>query len=420
MVRQHPAVVPNLLVWENCVLGAEFFFINRQRRMVIELCEKWGFKLPLDSPAENLSVSGRQIVAVVNLLLRGCRVLIFDEVTAVLTQAEANALFALFAALKENGFSLALISHKLDETLALSDRATILRAGKTAATLDAKNADAHTVNALMFGEMGEEKEKAGFSYRKKRENEKKERFSVKNLRVEVAGSPFLRGINLTARGGTIIGVAGVRDSGLGTLESALTGFLPIKSGEIAVNGAVLAARRDPFSFREAGIAYLSADRTGECLAMSLPLRDSLVIHAHRKQPKRALLLDKPFLRCFARNIMEKAGLNRSIDDPASAFSGGQLQRLLLEREIAENAEILILSEAGWGLDARSRGVLAEKLRVFAQNGKAVLLFSSDIDELLRFSDEIFVLRNGAFSARVSIDDPAEFPAYKVRIAQAMT
>jgi simple sugar transport system ATP-binding protein len=259
--------------------------------------------------------------------------------------------------------------------------------------------------------------------------------SVKNLTVETPDKPFIRNVGMEIHANTITGIAGIRDSGLETLEYALTGLIPVTSGAITLNNTALPLGKHddlPATFRNAGMAYLNADRTNTCLAMHLPLWDNLVIHAHRRQPKRFFFLNKPLLDSWARTIMARAGCNRSTREAASSFSGGQLQRILIEREvaeiispvaatgIAERTRLLILSEPGWGLDVRARKALADKLRSISQQNVSILLFSTDIDALLDVSDEILVLNNGAFSARIAIADRAVLYEYKTRVIQAMT
>jgi simple sugar transport system ATP-binding protein len=465
MVRQHPSLVPNLTVWENCALGAENGFFVRsalQRAQAHDLCAQWGFDLPLDRQAGGLSVCQRQFAAVVNLLLRRCRILVFDEVTAVISQVEADRLFALFNKLKRRGFSLIVISHKLDEVLSFADRITVLRAGKTVAALEAKNADVKTLSGLMFGETPHASASSDATEQpvceispssKMARSARSVVLSVKNLTVEAPDKPFVRNIDMEIRSNSITGIAGVRDSGLETLELALAGLLPVKSGDIILNNTRLSSKKRgdaPVMFRNAGMAYLNADRTNTCLAMRLSMWDNLVVHAHRRQPKRSFFLDAPFLDSWAQRIMAKAGCSRSMREAASSFSGGQLQKLLLERELAEldaltetaltpalsNAatnemaepleerrSLLILSEPGWGLDAQARKLLAEKARSVARSHaghNAILLFSTDIDELLDISDEILVLNNGVFSAKILLEDRSSLHEYRTRIAQAMT
>jgi simple sugar transport system ATP-binding protein len=447
MVRQHPLLVPGFRLWEACILGAENgFFVSRSaaRKRVAGFIKEWGFDIPLDTPCDALSVGQRQMAAVLSLLLRDVRIFIFDEVTAVLTQVETDRLFALFSRLKSQGRAIALISHKLDETLAIADRVTVIRAGKTAAARSASALDHKTLNAMMF----EPVEPQPGAARKLAEAEapvastveSKQSppitpplLSITHLFIEPSDKPFLRDIEMAAFPGRITGIAGVRDSGLETLELAITGFLKPKTGTITLGGCDITGR-GPLRFRKAGGAYMAADRTGTCLAINLPIGDSLAVH---RVVRGGFFVDKPFwgrprgnetktaqsaTAASPQDIISRTGITRSAMERAGAFSGGQLQRLVLEREFAENAKLLVLSEPGWGLDAKARAELAARLRAFAAADSAVILFSSDVDELLALSAEIFVLQNGGISAKLVLANHGEtaLKAGKAEIIQAMT
>jgi simple sugar transport system ATP-binding protein len=418
MLRQHPALVPEFAVWEACTVGAEGAFLlnpTAARKRVAALNDQWGFDLPLDHAADTLPVSQRQLAAVLNLLLRGGRLFIFDEVTAVLSRAETEALFGLLRRLKREGYALALISHKIDETLALADRVTVLRAGKTICTRAASSLNRKTLNALMFGQP-EQQPVMMVDSGSIEAARRPPLLSVRDLVVEAPERPFLRGVTMEVAAGGITGIAGVRDSGLETLELSLAGFLKPSRGTVVLQGKELSG--GVRAFREAGGAYVGADRTGVCLAMTLPIGDSLVIHAHRRS---RLFLNRRVLEEWGKAIITRASLERSIHERADSFSGGQLQRLVIERELAENPKLLIVAEAGWGLDARSRAALYAQLRAFVEAGAAVILFSTDVDELLSLSDTILTLRNGVFSAEIPIPRTSDDGAhYKARVIQAMS
>jgi simple sugar transport system ATP-binding protein len=391
MVKQHPLIAEGFPVWAVCSLGAEGgFFLNpkKSRARVEAVCEKWGFLLPLDKDAVSLTASQRQIAAVVCLLLRNCSVFIFDEVTAVLSPEETERLFALLVQLKQNQASVALISHKLDETLAIADRVTVLRKGKTIASFGVEESDAEALTELMFGEGSGVRGSVGSA------GQGENVLSIRNLAVAAGGLPLLRDVTLDVAGGSIVGVAGIKDSGTDTLELTLTGFLQRSAGAIHLNGVEV--NGDPLAFRSVGGAYLASDRG--CLAPSLSLWDNLIIHAQRKN---RFFLDKRFLNDWAAGIMTKTETEwghdsekRSFNETASSLSGGQLQRLILERELAETAQLLVLSEPFWGLDVQSRARLVQRLRSITERGGAVLIFSTDIDNIVLFCDEIFVLRDG--------------------------
>ncbi len=418
MVRQHPRVIPGFRLWEECVLGAEpgaggWVDRRRARSLVHEASCRWGFDLDADRQTTDLTVSQRQKAAVLSLLLRGVDFLILDEPTAVLTPAETARLFDLLARLRSEGRGIALISHKLTETLGLADRVTVLRQGKTLTTLPAADIDGPALSALMFAAAptGNETSPPGPPM----ENEIPAvrlpttadgataascppALRVRNLSVQAPGKPFIRSVDLEVAPGRIMGIAGVRDSGLETLELAVTGLVGCRTGSIEVAGKRTEGQ-GARGFRKAGGAYLCADRLGTALARRLPLRDSLVVHVHRRYP---VMLDRRALNAWALRLMAEARVNASPLRSAESFSGGMLQRALLAREFAEKSALLVLAEPGSGLDTLGKRELADQLRRYVRSGGAVLLFSTDVDELLSLCDDVCVLRDGSVAARYAL------------------
>ncbi|MDR0411366.1 MAG: ATP-binding cassette domain-containing protein [Treponema sp.] len=401
IVRQHPSIADGFPTWAVCAFGAEdgFLFTPEKTRARVEsICEAWGFHLPLDRDSSSLTASQRQTVAVIYLLLHGCSAFVFDEVTAVLSPYEIERLFTLLGQLKQNGASIALVSHKLDETLSVADRVTVLRRGKTIASFGARESNVKTLSELMFGE------KLKVEGWKVKAGEREKILCVRNLVITGNDElPFLRDVTMNVTRGSIAGVSGVRDSGTETLELALTGFLKWNSGIIYLNGVEMDG--NPRTFRGAGGAYLAADRMSICLAPNLSLWDNLVIHTHRKN---RFFLDKNFLNDWVATIMEntetqwgKEKERRSAKETARSFSGGQLQQFVLERELAENAGLLVLSEPFWGLDTQACAYLIQRLNFVTRHGGAVLVFSTDIDNLIPLCDEIFVLRDGRITKNIN-------------------
>ncbi|MDR2758484.1 MAG: ATP-binding cassette domain-containing protein [Spirochaetaceae bacterium] len=436
MVRQHPNLVPGFKVWEDCILGSEPAsgpFINRKkaRNQIRSLSERWGFDLPIDRSTDSLTVSLRQKTAVLALLLRNAAYLVFDEPTAVLTPGETQGLFTLFSQLKAEGKGIVLISHKLEETLGLADRVTILRQGRTIAVRSAASLDGKSLGNLMFDL--EEEEKPGDPspsipppYPEIRAGLNPKVLSVCNLSVEAPGRPFIRGVDLEIAPGRILGIAGVRDSGLETLELAIAGFLRPTGGTIMVNGRDTTGR-GPGAFRNAGAAYLGAGISGG--APSLSIRDNIILHAHRRSSRgfwgKLGFMDRAYLDTWMNMVLSNAHLSRSPGAKMASFSGGMIQRLILARESAERASLFVLAEPSRGLDQVSRAVLLEKLRAYAGSGKALLIFSTDTEELAILSDEIRVLRSGTFSARIfsgplkNRNAPELIREIKNRISRAM-
>ena len=406
MVRQHPLFVPGFKVWEDCILGAEdcSFLLDKRlaRKRVLELSEQWGFDLPLDKPAESLSVSQRQKAAILALLLRQVKWFVFDEPTAVLTHEESKNLYSLFNRLRDEGRGIILITHKLEEALELSDRVTVIRKGVTQETQDTRELSLEILKNAIFG--GDVSRNGLSTEASCHSAEEKPVLEIKDFALKAPGLPHLRKIDLRLEAGKILGIAGVRDGGLETLELTLTGFLDQgASGSITLNGVEINGK-GVRAFREAGGAYLGADRLGGSLAPDLPLRESLIIHAFRRC-RRGVFLDSGRLNSWCRKIMIRAGIARSVFDRAVSFSGGMLQRILLAREFAEanlsaeSAALLVLSEAGSGLDQLNLRKLAEDLRELVRNGAAALLFSTDAEELIPLVDEVMVLRNGTLETQ---------------------
>jgi simple sugar transport system ATP-binding protein len=427
LVRQHPRTVPGFALWEDCVLGAEpgrgpAVSRAEARRTVHELSCRWGFDLDADARTDTLTVSQRQKAAVLALLMRGVRYFLLDEPTAVLAPAETERLFALLSALRAEGKAIVLISHKLPETLAIADRVTVLRRGRVVGTREAAALDAEELGRLMFGtddaagggqvsdsssprwgrtSTGTAPGRGGGDLSPSKPPRRA--LSVRGLVARPEGRAHLRGVDLELDRGRILGVAGVRDSGLETLEYALAGLIAPEAGEIELNG-VRVGGRGAAAAREAGAAYVPADRLGAALAPRLPLTENLTVHAFRR---RRGLVDPRSLRRGAEALMRAAKVAGDPRRAAQSFSGGTLQKLILEREFAQRPELLILAEPGWGLDARSRSVLDDRLRRFADEGRSIVLLSTDLDELLSLADTIATLRDGFVSGLFENDGSRE-------------
>jgi simple sugar transport system ATP-binding protein len=337
-------------------------------------------------------------------------------------------MLALFARLKAEGKGVVVISHKLEETAGIADRASVLRRGKTVTTAAASSLSAEAIGALMFGTDREEAADsvaAPVTPAGRRASTAAAGLLVEGLALEAPGRPFIRNVTLDLPPGKIVGIAGVRDSGLETLELGITGFLAPAAGKITLGGRDITGK-GPRAFRDAGGSYISADRTGTALAPELRLRDNIIIHLHRRSRRGfwgALgIMDRRFIGNAALDIMAAAGVAGNPRGKAASLSGGMQQRIILAREFAEDAAILVLAEPGWGLDRSSRERLNAQLRAQAAGSKGALLFSTDLDELLALSDEILALRNGEFSDRI-VPGPnrgaAEIRALKERIGRAM-
>ena len=403
MVRQHPGFIKGLKVWENCILGSErkgrlLFDSGLSKKTVEEKAGQWHINLPLDSPAESITVGQRQKAAILALLLRDVNWFIFDEPTTVLSAEETESLFQLFKRLCSEGRGIIFITHKLKEALAISNRITVIRHGVAQETHKTSGLSAEELRREIFGADITEN-----SMEQKKSSEQTTNETpiliIKNLHLEPPGLPAIKNVNLRLTPGMIIGITGNRDGGYETLEHAITGFLKIgdknmnhSSGSIALNGHDITGK-GVRAFRNAGGAYLGADRLGSNLARELPLFDSLIIHAYRRE-RFGIFLNMAYLKAWCGKIMNCSGVMRSVEDKSASFSGGMVQRILLQREFAEDASLLVLTEPGSALDQINRAALTDALREYARGGRAVLVFSSDAEELKFFTDEIMALKDG--------------------------
>jgi simple sugar transport system ATP-binding protein len=449
IVRQRPALIHGLSVWEDCILGAEkgaghhfpatigagrlfLPYKKRARDFVRETADLYGIGLPLDAESASLSAGERQMAGVLALLLRDTRFLIFDEATAVLDGADSGRLFALWRRLAASGRGVVLISHKLEEVFALAAQVTVLRKGRTAASLPASECSEKRLIALMFGEDLPDTLPAagalsptaarGFPV-----------LNVENLSVRSPGFPLLRNISLSVGTGEILGVAGVKESGTETLELALSRFLPVISGTIMLDGSNISTGGTG-AFRAAGGACLSAGRhrisPGRGIASSdrnLSIRDNLLIHAYSRLVKNGLagklgILSGKKIKKWTDTIMSGSALRTKARAKAMTLSGGMLQRMLGVREFAENPVFIIMVEPAWGLDYRRRERFYHFLQEKTEKGCGVLLFFSDIDELLSICDRILVLHGGECAALLANDDklqPETTKILKKKIKNAM-
>lgn len=435
MVRQDPRMVPGFRVWEDCIVGlrqaAGIISQSKSRNFVKSVSDEWGFDLPIDDFAEHLTIGQKQKAAILSLLLKNVNYFIFDEPTAVLSIVETDRLFYLLKKLRDEGKGIVIISHKLEETLALSDRVTVLRNGKLITAQKSADVSMEDLSRYIFAsdktsetELIHRTDKKNFNTVNNILPRKKIILKVDNLSVENPEKPFLRRIDLHIESGKIIGFAGVKDSGLESLELALTGFLSPKHGTIMLNDTMIGGL-GPEDFRKAGGAYLSGDRTGTAMAYALPLWDSLIIHAYRRGregktlPVKLGFMDKDYLKSWSNQIMEKAEVHRSVRMPGQAFSGGMIQRIVLQRELAEDAKLFVLSEPIWGLDRNAAEKVICELKEYAAKGKTILIFSADLDLLISVSDEIITLRNGFVSSSFNVTDYTEKQKLKDSIGQVM-
>ncbi len=399
MVYQHFMLVEPFTVAENVLLGLpgglrlETAAVEGE---LAELGERYGLAVNPRAAVWTLSVGEQQRVEILRLLHRGARVLVLDEPTAVLTPQETAGLLRTLRGLAADGFAVVFISHKLDEVLAVADRITILRRGRTVAATTPAETDRRTLARLMVG-----RELAAFVERPAAEPRPEHTFGAPLLEIRglhVAGDnrlPALAGVDLRLRAGETLGIAGVAGNGQRELAEAVTGLRPVAAGSILIDGEETTGL-EPGALARLGVAHVPEDRLATGLVPGLDLADNAVLRAYDRPP----FSQGPFLvpgaiagfadRLIAENEVRAPGRTAKL----GTLSGGNQQKLLLGRELAGEPSLIVAVHPTRGVDVAATETIHRRLREQRARGAATLLISEDLDELLALADRIAVLFEG--------------------------
>jgi len=404
MVHQHFRLVDPFTVAENVVLGDHRgegrAFRLRPRaieRRVTELSERYGLHVDPRARVWQLSLGEQQRVEILKALYREARILILDEPTAVLTPQEADVLFATLREMAAEGRTVVFISHKLHEVKAVADRVTVLRNGRTIATVAATDATPRSLASLMVGrELG-----AGAAERERSAPGGVE-LALEELWADGdRGGAAVRGVTLSVRGGEIVAVAGVAGNGQRELAETIAGIRAQTAGTVAVGGRRL--RGDPRAALAAGVAYVPEDRLGTGVAPSLSVAANLVLRSYRdRHASRGPLLRLGRIRERAHELIGRYAI--AVPGPAAParlLSGGNLQKVVLAREFSGSPRVLVAASPTRGLDVGAIETVHSYLRDAAAGGLAVLLISEDLDEILALADRIVVMYEGAIAGETT-------------------
>lgn len=395
MVHQHFKLIEPLSVAENVFLGANRCpLLLKTPEMNREIAEfSRGFNLEVNPNARiwQLSIGEQQRVEIIKLLFGGAEILILDEPTAVLTPQESIELFAAMRTLADLGKTIVFITHKMSEVMRSSDRITVLRAGRSVASTRKEDTSIAELTTLMVGrEICQRKGKCARSG---------EETPVLELRTVCAmgdkNLPALRSLDLRVRTGEILGIAGVAGNGQRELAEVITGLRPVTGGKVWLEGAEI-TNQSPKHCIDAGIAYIPDDRMGTGLVASMDLRENAILRDSDREPcSRRGVLQKTaiqkrteeFVRAYD---IKNAGLHR----PVSLMSGGNLQKLLIAREVSGDPRLIVASYPSHGLDVGAVAAIHNTLIEQRNNGAGILFVSEDLDELFEISDRIAVLYEG--------------------------
>ncbi|WP_409069182.1 ABC transporter ATP-binding protein [Clostridium sp. FAM 1755] len=395
MVHQHFMLVHNFTVAENIVLGIEpkkglKIDINKAIEDVEEISKKYGFSIDPKSVIEDISVGQQQKVEILKALYRGAEILILDEPTAVLTPQEIDELGIIIDNLKKQGKSIILITHKLKEVMKMSDRVTIIRRGKVTGTVNTKETNIDELAELMVGR------KVNLQIDKKPQNLGKEILKVENLQAkDKRGVDVLKGVNLSVRSGQIVGLAGVDGNGQSEFIEVITGLRKAKAGSINLNGEEI-INKSSRQIIDKGVGHIPEDRHKRGLILKYSLYENAVLGKHHKSPfSKGIVMNYKAIREHCNTLIEEFDVRTPNDEVnASALSGGNQQKLIAAREISKDPDLLIASQPTRGLDVGAIEYIHKRLVKERENGKAVLLVSLELDEILSLSDRIAVMYDG--------------------------
>ncbi len=400
MVHQHLMLAQDLTVAENLILGVEprrgGFFLNTEKavRITREVSEKYGLNVPADKKIKDLPIGVRQRVEILKALYRNAELLILDEPTAVLTPQETDILFQTLFRLKENGKTILFISHKLSEVKKLADTVTVMRDAKVITTKDASTLTEEGIAHLM---VGRDIDTARLPASAKIGDV---RLSVKNISyIDDENIQILNNINFDIQAGEILGIAGVDGNGQTELINILTGLLNPSKGVVSMDGKNIAGL-SPRQIRELGVSHIPEDRMENGVADVASLEENFIVDRYYKEKfSRYGKLNWKYIRAYSQELIKKFDvLTQSSKAPVGSLSGGNIQKIVVARELSSDPEIIIAAQPTRGVDIGSEELIHDLLKGARDSGKAVFLISADLDEILKLSSRIIVIYNGEITA----------------------
>lgn len=400
MVHQHFMLVPVMTVTENVMLGVEptknGIFLDQEKvaKRIREISDEYGLEVDPDAYVGDLPVGIQQRVEIIKVLYRRADILILDEPTAVLTPQEVESLFKIVHALINAGKSIIFITHKLKEVLAIADDISVLRLGQMVGSADPKEATTETLATLMVGR------EVNLTVEKDEAKTGEPVLVVKDLFVRDEREHLtVQGVSFDVRAGETLGIAGVQGNGQTELVYALTGLLPLESGEIHLMDETI-RQATPRHILERGVAHIPEDRQRHGLILSFPIHDNMMLCTYYKEPfAKGISLQQKAIFENAERLVEQYDVRTpSIYVNAGTLSGGNQQKVIVAREFSRPIKLLIASQPTRGLDVGSIEYIHSQIVKKRDEGAGVLLVSSELDEILALSDRIAVMYKGQMMA----------------------
>ena len=402
MVHQHFMLVQPFTVTENIVLGTEptkgvKLDMATARKNVVEISERYGLSIDPDAKIEDISVGMQQRVEILKALYRGADILILDEPTSSLTPQEITELIAIMHNLVKDGKSIIIITHKLKEIKESADFCTIIRMGKYIDTVDVEKVDENDLASMMVGR------KVTFKVDKPEQKPGEVVLDVKDLHcLDYRGIEIVKGLNLQVRRGEIVGIAGIDGNGQTELVEVITGLRKGTSGQVLVNGTDVFNKSPAFGFNH-GVSSIPADRQKHGLVLDFSIEDNLILQNYEKHPfsKKSVLKRDPIF-AHATQSIEKYDIRpgNSEKRPAGTLSGGNQQKVIIAREVQNDKDLLIAVNPTRGLDVGAIEYVHKYIVEQRNKGKAVLLVSFELDEIMSLSDIIDVIFDGQIVASI--------------------
>ena len=421
MVHQHFMLVPSQTVTENILLGLDdprfFMRLNEYDKKIADLGDKFGLKVDPRAKIWQLSVGEQQRVELLKMLYRGANVLVMDEPTAVLAPTEIDGLFDTLRAMVAQGKSVIFISHKLHEVSSIADRVSVLRRGKvTASGVSTEGVTKQQLASMMVGR------EVVLFVDKKPKQAGDVILDVNDVHAENdKGLPSLRGVSLNVRAGEIVGIAGVAGNGQIELSQVIAGMRKCSQGEVTLNGEKV-SNRDTLYGIEHGMSYVPEDRTHVGSSPNLSVTDNVIMKNYRKPPiSKGSMLDMGAATKFAQQLKEAYDIIvPTVNTPVRLLSGGNLQRVILAREISGHPNFMVAVQPTRGLDVGAIEGVHRLLLTQREADAAVLLISEELEELLALSDRVYVIYEGKIMGEVKVGGTEPDDSLVEAIGQMMT
>jgi simple sugar transport system ATP-binding protein len=404
MIHQHFMLVETLSVAENVALGLKaphepMLDLSTVSARITDLADKYGLEVDPKAIINDLAVGQRQRVEIVKALYRGAALLILDEPTAVLTPQEVEDLFIIFRQMAKEGHALIFISHKMDEIFALTDRVTVLRDGKVIGTVKTAETDKRELARMMVGR------EVVFEREKKTIEPGEVRLQLEKVNaVDKDGLPILKDVSFEVRSGEILGVAGVSGNGQRPLAEAIVGLQPVASGKILMDGQDV-THIPPAEMYKIGFSYIPEERMHDGVIKDFSVADNAILQDHDRKPfSRGIFLNFKAIDQHARDLVRAFRIKTpGLKTPVRNLSGGNIQKLILARELARHPRVLIAAQPTRGVDIGATEYIHARLLEQREKGLATLLISEDLDEIKNLSDRIMVLYGGEIMGIVDAD-----------------